>query len=94
MPEAESKQEERYSIDYTLPKKSWMEPSVEFRKGTYCYSAVPKHQQYLDLPNPREWQPYEDDWKLPKNWKEIILEGMRDRWRRFRSFRLFLDISV
>ncbi|MFB0506288.1 MAG: sulfate reduction electron transfer complex DsrMKJOP subunit DsrK [Thermodesulfobacteriota bacterium] len=94
MSEAESKPEERYRIDYTLPEKSWMEPSVEFRKGRYCYPAVPKHQKYLGLPNPREWHPYEKDWKLPENWKEIILEGMRDRSRRFRSFRLFLDICV
>jgi Fe-S oxidoreductase len=94
MPEAEPKQEERYSIDYTLPKKSWMEPSVEFRKGTYCYPALPKHQAYLELPNTREWQPYEEDWKLPENWKEIIVKGMRDRRRRFRSFQLFLDICV
>jgi Fe-S oxidoreductase len=94
MPEAESKQGERYSIDYLLPEKSWMDPSVEFRKGTYCYTAVPKHQEYLELPNPREWQPYEEDWRLPKNWKEIILEGMKDRVRRFRSFQLFLDICV
>ena len=54
MAEAESKQDEHYSIDYTLPKKSWMDPGVEFRKGTYCYPAVQKHQKYLDLPNPRK----------------------------------------
>jgi len=83
-----------FKIDYTTPSKSWMEPKVEFRKGTYCYPASLKHQKYLELPNPREWHPNEEDWKLPENWKTILLEGMKDRLNRYRSFRLFLDICV
>jgi Fe-S oxidoreductase len=94
MAEDRASQEERYRIDYTPPKRSWMEPNVQFRKGTYCYPASLKHQKYLELPNQREWQPTEEDWKLPKNWKEIILEGMKDRLGRYRSFKLFLDICV
>jgi len=86
--------EELLKIDYTLPKKSWLEPTVEFRKGTYCYSASAKCQEYLGLPNPRQWQPYEEDWKLPENWKKTILEGMKERLNKYRSFRLFLDICV
>ena len=86
--------EERLRIDYTPPAKSWMDSTVDFRKGTYCYPAASKHQKYLDLPNPREWQPVENDWKLPENWKEIVLNGMKDRLSRERSFRLFLDICV
>ena len=81
-------------IDYTLPIKSWMEPTVEFRKGTYGYPGASKHVNYLGLPFPREWQPTDKDWKLPENWKEIILRGMKDRLGRYRSFRLFLDICV
>ena len=81
-------------IDYTIPPKSWMDPAVEFRKGAYSYAAAPKHGKYLELPNPREWQPNGEDWKLPENWKEIVLKGMGDRLRRYRSFRLFLDICV
>lgn len=83
-----------FKIDYTPPPKSWMEPSVEFRKGTYGYPAASKHEMYLELPNPREWHPNEEDWKLPENWKEILLKGMEDRLNRYRSFRLFLDICV
>ena len=94
MPDKKLTQEEMLDIDYTPPKKSWLEPSAVFRKGTYCYSAPPKHQAYLELPYPREWQPFDADWKLPENWKEIILKGMEDRLGRFRSFRLFLDICV
>jgi len=81
-------------IDYRPPAKDWRDPNVEFRKGVFCYSAAPRHLQYLELPNPRKWQPYDPDWKLPPNWKPIILEGMRERLQRFRSFRLFMDICV
>ena len=28
-------------IDYTPPEKTWMEPHVEIRKGTFCYPATP-----------------------------------------------------
>ena len=71
-----------------------MDPAVEFRKGTFCYSALAKNLNYLGLPNPREWQPFDADWKLPPDWKRIILDGMRERLRKFRSFRLFMDICV
>ena len=94
MPDNVSAPEELLKIDYTPPKKSWLEPTVEFRKGTYCYSAPAKHLEYLGLPHPREWRPYEEDWKLPENWKEIILAGMKDRLKKYRSFQLFLDICV
>jgi Fe-S oxidoreductase len=83
-----------FKIDYTTPSRSWMDPAVEFRKGTYCYPGGAKHLKYLELPNPREWHPNEEDWKLPENWKTILLEGMRDRLGRYRSYRLFLDICV
>lgn len=86
--------EKSLEIDYTIPKKNWMEPSAEFRKGNYCYPAAPKHERYLELPLPREWQPTDEDWKLPENWKELILRGMEDRLNRYRSYRLFLDICV
>jgi Fe-S oxidoreductase len=85
---------ERLNIDLTPPAKSWMEPTIKFIKGTYGYPAAPKHEKYLELPNPREWQPNEEDWKLPENWKAILLKGMEDRLNRYRSFRLFLDICV
>ena len=94
MPDDELAPEKLLKIDYTPPKKSWLEPTVEFRKGTYCYSTPAKHLEYLGLPNPREWRPYEEDWKLPENWKETILAGMKDRLKKYRSFQLFMDICV
>jgi Fe-S oxidoreductase len=90
----EVSKKDSYNIDHTTPSRSWMDPAVEFRKGTYCYPASLKHLKYLELPNPREWHPYEEDWKLPEDWKSILLEGMRDRLNRYRSYRLFLDICV
>jgi Fe-S oxidoreductase len=86
--------EQLVSISYKPPSKSWMDPSVEFRKGFFCYSAGAKHLHYLDLPNPREWQPFDADWKLPPNWKQIILDGMKERLAKYRSFRLFMEICV
>jgi ferredoxin len=81
-------------IDYTPPEKSWMESRVEIRKGAFCYPVAPKNEKYLDLPHPREWQPTEQDWKLPENWKEILLKGMEERLGQYRSYQLFLDICV
>ncbi len=86
--------EQLVQIQYRPPAKEWMDTPVEFRKGTYCYSALGKNLQYLGFPNPREWQPTDEDWKLPADWKRIILDGMKDRLKRFRSFRLFMDICV
>ena len=86
--------EQLVNISYKPPRKGWFDPTVEFRKGTFCYSGGAKHLRYLDLPNPRDWQPFDEDWKLPPNWKQIILEGMKDRLERYRSFRLFMDICV
>ena len=86
--------EQLTEVTYRPREKSWLDPRVEFRKGTFCYSALAKNLKYLDLPNPREWQPFDQDWKLPPDWKEIILKGMKERLERFRSFRLFMDICV
>lgn len=76
------------------PSGDWMKTNPVFRKGFYCYAGVKKHAEYLGLPNPRDWQPHDEDWKLPENWREIILEGMRERLSRFRSLRLFMEICV
>jgi Fe-S oxidoreductase len=94
MAEHTPKPEELSKVDYHPPKKGWMDPYVEFRKGTYCYSALAKNIEYLGMPNPREWQPFDADWKLPPNWKQIILDGMKERLEKYRSFRLFMDICV
>ena len=64
-------------VDYTPPRRGWRDLPVEFRKGTYNYAAPRRHVEYLGLPNPRDWQPHDADWKLPADWKQIILDGMK-----------------
>ncbi len=81
-------------IEPKAPRGDWRDPRVEFRKGAMCYSAAQKNLTYLGLPNPRTWQPFDSDWKLPPDWKRIILDGMKERLDKFRSFRLFMDICV
>ena len=56
--------------------------------------AKPKNLEALGLPNPREWSPPDEDWKLPDNWKKIILEGMRERLGSIARFQIFMDICV
>ncbi|WP_456430953.1 sulfate reduction electron transfer complex DsrMKJOP subunit DsrK [Thermosulfuriphilus sp.] len=88
------KPEELLKIDYTPPEKDWMDTKPDFRDGTWCYPGKVSVVKELGLPNPREWSPKDEDWKLPSNWKEIILDGIRDRLDKFRSFKLFMDICV
>ena len=75
----------------SIPTKNWMDVPVVFKPGNYAYTTKPEIQKYLDrqkgvsFPNAREWNPEDDDWKLPENWKEIIIQGIADRLDRFRS---------
>lgn len=89
------KPEELTKIDYnTPPSTGWMETPVNLKPGTYCYGSRPKYLEEVGFPNPREWQPTAEDWKLPENWKEIVLDAMKDRLSKYRSFQLFMDICV
>ncbi len=81
-------------IEQKAPRGDWRDPHVEFRKGSICYSAAAKNLGALSLPNPRAWQPMDADWKLPPDWKRIVLDGMKERLKKYRSFRLFMDICV
>ncbi len=95
MPDDLAKPNELLSkIDYKPSKTGWMDTPTEIRKGMYCYASNPKSVEYLGLPHAREWNPLDEDWKLPENWKEIILNGLREQLDRFRSFKVFMDICV
>lgn len=74
--------------------QGWLDKPTEIKPGIYCYGAKAKNLAAVGMPNARDWNPAEDDWKLPENWREIFLQGMKDRLERFRSFRLFMDICV
>jgi Fe-S oxidoreductase len=88
------KPEELVKIDFKPPKRHWMETSVEFKPGMYCYGTRPKYLEEVGMPNPREWSSADEDWKLPQDWKETVLKGIEDRLKKYRSFRLFMDICV
>ncbi len=88
------KPEQLGKIDLTPPKEGWMKTKPSFKKGAYNYPASVKSVEYMGLPNPRKWMPYEEDWQLPENWREIIHNGIKERLEKYRSFRLFMDICV
>ena len=89
------KPEELAKIDHVPPIfRGWMDTPAEIRPGIACYGSKPKDLEYVDMPNPRDWSPFDDDWKLPENWEETLHEGFKDRLNRFRSFKLFMDICV
>ena len=89
------KPDELSKIDHNPPLlRGWMDIPVDIKPGISCYGSKPKDLKYLDMPNPRDWNPLEDDWKLPEDWEDIIDKGMKDRLDKFRSFKLFMDICV
>ncbi|MGB9761401.1 MAG: sulfate reduction electron transfer complex DsrMKJOP subunit DsrK [Caldimicrobium sp.] len=79
---------------HRTPSKHWMDIKPEFRPGTYCYAVEPQVMEDLGRPHLGKWQPHDEKWPLPEDWKERILKAIRDRMERFRSFKLFMDICV
>jgi Fe-S oxidoreductase len=71
-----------------------MDTPVDIKKGIYSYAGNPKSLEYVGLPFARQWNPIDEDWSLPENWKEIISKGFRERLDRFRSIKVFMDICV
>jgi Fe-S oxidoreductase len=71
-----------------------MDTPTVFKEGMFCHGVKPKSLEIVGFPNPRDWRPADADWKLPENWKQILLEGIADRLKKYRSFRLFMDICV
>lgn len=83
-----------------VPAKGWMDTPVEFKPGNYAYPAKKEKVEYLNsqkglyFPNAREWSPEDEDWKLPENWKSIIIKGLKERLDKFRSLKIFMDCCV
>ncbi len=88
------KADELIQINHNPPKTGWMDTPTVIRKGIYCYAANYKSVETLSLPNAREWNPLDADWKLPQNWKEIIHNGFKERLDKYRSFKIFMDVCV
>jgi Fe-S oxidoreductase len=81
-------------IDLRPPQRGWMDTPVDFRPGSWIYPTKARHLEYLGMPNPRQWSPAEEDWKLPENWQEIIHKGFKERLSKYRSFQIFMDTCV
>ncbi|EGO65208.1 sulfate reduction electron transfer complex DsrMKJOP subunit DsrK [Acetonema longum] len=88
------KPEELIQVDHRPPKSNWMDTPVHFKPGTWLYAGKAESLQTVGLANPRKWSPEDADWKLPEDWREIILEGLRERLNKYRSLQLFMDICV
>ena len=60
------KKDEVVKVDYTPPAEPWAETKIDFKQkyGNWIYAAKPKALERVNFPNPREWSPDEDDWKL------------------------------
>ncbi len=83
-----------------VPAKDWWDVEAIFKAGNYCYPAKASMVEYhnKNLPGlfgePREWDPESDNWNLPENWQEIILNGLKERLDKFRSLKIFMDCCV
>ena len=84
-----------------VPTKDWMDVPAVFKPGNYCYPGKPSIMEYHNnhtLPGlfgeAREFAYEDEDWKLPENWKEIIINGIKERLDKFRSFKVYMDICV
>ena len=88
------KPQDLLKFTYTPPSKGWMDTPADFKPGMYCHGTRAKYLEAVGMPNPRDWSASEQDWKLPENWKEIVLTGIKERLQRFRTFHVFMDICV
>jgi Fe-S oxidoreductase len=82
------------TIDHRPPRTPWMKSFPEFRPGMYSYPGQPKNVNAVDGANPRQWSATDDDWQLPENWQEIVYKGLKDRLKKYRTLKVFLDICV
>jgi Fe-S oxidoreductase len=90
----ESLKKKELEVSYKFSKVKWTEVKTTFEPGTYCYGEKPKGVEILGLPNPRNWNPVEGDWKLEPGWKDTMKNGFKSRLDKFRSLKLFMDICA
>ena len=86
--------EELIKIAYTTPVTSWMDTKTPFKPGNFSYPGKPEILKYLGMPNPRVWSPTDDDWQLPPDWQRLVMEKFRSLLKKYRSFKVFMDICV
>lgn len=88
------KPQELSQINFKPPTTDWMDTPTVIKPGNFCWGAKEKDLLTLGLPNPRQWSPADEDWKLPEGWETTIIEGMAERLAKYRSFKIFMDICV
>jgi Fe-S oxidoreductase len=88
------KPEDMIKIDPNPPGTSWMDVKPDFSPGKFPYPSQAKSLEAVGFPNPREWSPADEDWKLPENWQQIIHEGFKERLGKYRSLQVFMDTCV
>ena len=77
MSEQKLKPEELTRIDFSPRSTDWLDARrTELKKGCFNYAAIPQAIEYLGQPNPRKWQPMDDDWQLPDDWMQTLHDGM------------------
>jgi Fe-S oxidoreductase len=81
-------------VDYALPRGPWARTQVSFQPGGYLHPAKPKNLESLGLANAHPWSPLDADWKLPEDWKRIVLDGLRERLEGSRTLRIFMETCV
>ncbi len=86
--------DELVKVDHRPPQRNWMDVKPGIRPGMYCHPAKLASLESVGMPNPHEWNPLNEDWNLPEGWKKTVLDGIRERLGRFRTFKVFMDICV
>ncbi|MEG1517444.1 MAG: (Fe-S)-binding protein [Raoultibacter sp.] len=87
-------QDKLLDFSYDVPSTKWMDTPLDFKPGMYCHGAKQKSLDAVGMPNGHSWSPADEDWNLPEGWKETVLNGMQDLMKKYRSFRLFMDMCV
>ena len=87
---------EAADIKHTRPlfEQGWLNKFSEIKPGIHCYGSKPKNLEAVGMPFPKEWNPTDEDWQLPENWREIFLQGFRERLDKYRTLKVFMDICV
>lgn len=74
--------------------QEWWDMPFTFREGNWCFPGKPEVLEDIGFPNPRKWAATDDDWQLPEGWQKTIRDGLRERLKKFRSLKLYLDACV
>jgi len=74
--------------------REWWEMPVDFHDGNWCFPGKPETLTEIGFPNPRKWAATDEDWQLPDGWQKTIHDGLKERLKKFRSLKLYLDACV